>query len=489
MEVPGRHVKVVKSIIAAASLAIPAALLFWGGSLYFHSGEEAVETRLFAELETETPRHPDKVDRFDVAVGIGWAMGEPETAVESALAMAMKGMEDTPPDCIIIHPTAGSHTREILEKLRRLTGSSTRFFGGTSDARGIFAGPDFVTGSSRGYSDALPEIEQGYHALAMMVINTPLIRFGVGGARLEDHDSRQSTARAALEMAIADATKNACEKPAAILISPTIGMEPEALQVLEEAGLGDIPLIGGSAAGPDGQTIYHDAAVGSGVGFALIYTELPVGYAFEGGYEVLDKYSGVVTRTDGRKIVEIDGKPAFEVYDRWMNGEVSEFLESDHEQSEFRDFLSLHPLARLRKLPDGKTYTILSHPWAPNKSLITSGLTTTTDIKEGERVYLSYGTWEILLNRIGALPEKAIARAHSDQAVPVSFGLGYFCGGVLGTIPEENRKFIPRLISRSIGDAPYLGSVTWGEQGQLPGIGNQHCNLTVGFLVVGGPDQ
>jgi hypothetical protein len=64
--------------------------------------------------------------------------------------------------------------------------------------------------------------------------------------------------------------------------------------------------------------------------------------------------------------------------------------------------------------------------------------------------------------------------------------LGYFCAGVLGTIPENEREVIPTLINHANENAPFIGTISWGEQGQIPGVGNQHGNLTVGFLAIGG---
>jgi len=105
-------------------------------------------------------------------------------------------------------------------------------------------------------------------------------------------------------------------------------------------------------------------------------------------------------------------------------------------------------------------------------------------IKEGDIVHLSHGTWETLLNRIGNLPKKARANTASGSIKPI-FGMAYVCAGVMGTIPEEEREKITTLMNYENSNAHFLGTFTWGEQGLLPGVGNKHGNLLTGFLVIG----
>jgi hypothetical protein len=420
-----------------------------------------------------------------VEVGTGWGEGEPAEAVRKALGMALKGKANRNPDFMIIHPTAGSDCEKILQEVRNIVGTETRIYGGTSDARGVLSDGGYVAGAKGGYAAAAEGIEAGLHGLAVMTISSREIEFGVGSASVADHGSASEAAVAALGSAVKNAGKNEGRKPSFILITPTIGIEHQVLKGVEQAVGSDVILLGGTAGGPNGNAIGNDHAYSEGVSFALFYTDLPVGWVFEAGFDKQDEFSGVVTKMDGRRIVEIDNEPAYDVYDRWLGGEVTRLRLQGEETDTFRDFLSLHPLFRKFESPDGSTYSVFSHPWAPNKDLITNGLNTTTDIKVGERVYLSYGTWEALLNRIGSLPGSARESIALDENAPVSFAIGTICAGVLGVIPDEERKKFPVLINHANGKAPFIASITWGEQGVLPGVGFQHCNLTTSFLVIG----
>ena len=422
----------------------------------------------------------------NIEVGTGWGAGEPHEAIQKALDMALQGKKEKRPDFLIVHPTAGSDSEKILQKARQIVGNKTKIYGGTSDARGVLVDGGYITGAKVGYATTAEDFEAGLNRVVVMTISTGEIDFGVGSASLADYNSPREMAVAALHGAINNAGKEGSQKPSILFITPTIGLEHEVLKGLTEVVGSDVILLGGTAGGPDGRTIGNDHVYNKGVSLALFYTDLPVGWVFEAGFEKQDKYSGFVTKMDGRKILEIDNEPAYDVYDRWMEGEVTRrFLQEGGASGKFRDFLSLHPLFRKRQSPEGDTYTIFSHPWAPNKELITSGLNTTTDIKVGDRVYLSYGTWEILLNRIGNLPGIARKSIALPDKAPVAFAIGTICAGVMGVIPEEERGKFPVLINHANARAPFIASFTWGEQGSLPGIGFQHCNLTTSFLVIG----
>lgn len=473
---------VSKFITAVIMLTTVAAVAFF---YYFHVHKSNLAPQFVLKPNTSTQKEPPDHIHAGCEVGVGCAVGDPNDAAQAALAMALEGKKNKHPDLIILYPIAGSDCQMILKTIQRATGPHTKIFGGTSDISGAIAAKNFITGVTGFDHNGSKNNSKVRHGLSLMTITSPLIDFGVGGATASNHPSKTAMAMTALDRAMDNAGKEHTERPSAILMSPSLGMEQAGLDVLVKAGLGDIPLIGGTAAGLNGCTLYNQSAQSKGISFALIYTQLPLGWAFEGGYDVLDMHSGIVTKTNNTQILEIDGKPAFSVYDSWMNGQVSTSLKMGTQQQQFRQFLSLHPLARIRETTDGKTYTLLSHPWVPNKNPITMGLNSTTDIQVGDRLFLSYGTWEILLNRIANIPKKAIIKGNLNTHTPILFGLGYICTDVLSTIPEDNRNTIPTLISHSISGAPFIVSIPWGEQGQFPGIGNKQCNLTVGFLVIG----
>ena len=102
-----------------------------------------------------------------------------------------------------------------------------------------------------------------------------------------------------------------------------------------------------------------------------------------------------------------------------------------------------------------------------------------------ERIYLSHGTWETLVNRIGNLPRNAKINGGIDASQKPLFAIGFICGGVMGVIPETEREKLPILINYTNNNAPFIACFTWGEQGHFPGVGNKHGNLSTSFLIVG----
>jgi hypothetical protein len=116
-------------------------------------------------------------------------------------------------------------------------------------------------------------------------------------------------------------------------------------------------------------------------------------------------------------------------------------------------------------------------------------VSTSTKIKIGEKIYLSHGTWETLLNRIGNLPRNAIVDGEIGIRERPLFGIGFVCGGVMGVIPQTEREKMAFLMNYSNNNAPFITNFTWGEQGYFPGIGCKHGNLLTVFVAIGSAEK
>lgn len=416
-------------------------------------------------------------------VGTGWSGSEnPEEAAEEAVAMALENKQDKTPDLAIIFASSVSDLQVITLKVKELLGEEIRMYGGTSDSRGVMTNKGFVEVSDKGYEYGMKGRGRG---LVIMTVSSEDIVFGVGSADFAAYASAQEAAKAAVLGAIESAGKSEGEIPDVVLVTPTKPDEDDTLDGIEQVVGKDTPILGGSAGGPEFGVVGEDVVYEKGVSLAVIYTDLPVGWTFEGGFEVKDPHTGLVTKVDGRSILEIDNRPALDVYDDWLDGEVDR-LYAEHEDPRIvKNLLTLHPLYRKYTTETGQEYFLFSHPWPTDPTQEEKGVSTSTNIKVGDRVYLSHGTWEILINRIGNLPKNAKIRADisSDQR-PV-LGIGYICAGVMGTIPEKDREKMATLLNNENNDAPFIATFTWGEQGLLPGVGNKHGNLLTSFLVIG----
>jgi hypothetical protein len=89
----------------------------------------------------------------------------------------------------------------------------------------------FVKATDKGYESASME---GKRALAVMTVTSEDIVFGVSSASFPGYPSVQQASRAAILDAIESAGKSQDELPKVILAMPTLGLEEEALEGIEE---------------------------------------------------------------------------------------------------------------------------------------------------------------------------------------------------------------------------------------------------------------
>lgn len=467
----GKKTVLAITIVVAIAVGILLFFLFWGGEEEFHlvPKERAKVRGMSKAMGTE--------------VGTGWSTKEnPQEAIEEAVGMALEGKMSKKPDFAIIFASSGSDMGAILSKARALFGSGTKIYGGTSDSRAVMTDKGYVKATERGYE---PSTMEGKRGLAVMTITSEDILFGVGSAEFSAYPSIQEASKAAILNAIKSAGKSQDELPKVVLATSTYRAEEEVLEGIEEVVGKDTPVFGGTAGGPTFAVFGETMVYNEGVSLVAIYTDLPVGWTFEGGFDVTNPHAGIVTKVEGRAIVEINNRPALDVYDEWLDGKIRRLHEEIGKPDLIRDLLTLHPIYRKYTSPSGQDYFLFSHPWPRDSNMKDRAVMTSTKIKVGEKIHLSQGTWETLINRIGNLPRHA--KLHGDigiDAVPI-LGIGYICGGVMGVIPEMEREKLPLLINYANNDGPFIASFTWGECGHLPGIGSKHGNLLTGFLVIG----
>jgi len=462
-------------VVGVIAISLVIALIFLQGSLTSYRGEKPQ----FRLVPPERPAaEPEGVPGTEV--GAGWSRRqEADQALEEAAAMALKGKPATPPDFAIIFASSGSDLPGILAAARKLWGEKTKIFGGTSDSRAVLTNKGFIKAAAKAFEPQLHE-----RALALMTVTSRDIGFGVGAADFGAYATVREASQAALRRALKSAGRPPQDKPQAVLTTISHGDEDEALAGIEAEMGKSAPVLGGTASGPRFGILGENNVVPRGISLAVIYTRLPVGLAFEGGFDKMDTPGGVVTKVEGRAIVEINGKPALDLYDEWLGGQVRKLIEEVGDERKIRDFMVLHPFYRRYRSATGQDYLLFSHPWPKDKTLQEKSIMTSTNIQEGDEIYLSHGTWSRLLNRIGNLPVTAKVQGNIGLGRKSILGIGFICAGVMGIIPEEERPKMAYLINYHHNHAPFIANFTWGEQGHLPGVGNKHGNLLTSFLII-----
>ncbi len=401
-----------------------------------------------------------------VKIGYGWSIKDGvKEAVKEAISSVNSHLGKTRSDYALLFSTVGYDSEDVLKQVKKQFGSGVKIYGATS-CLGVMTKDGFHVG------------EVG--SLAIMAISSDKISFGVGGANLDQAASPRQAAKQAIIAAIKDAGKSEKDIPNLVLITAAPGKEEEILLGIADVIGKRVPVIGGSSADNTIEGFWrqyaNDQVYSNGLALTAIYTDLTLGIAFQSEYYRTIK-RGTVTRAEGRVIYEINGKPAAEVYNRWLGGKLSEVLKTG---GTILSRTTFYPLAKVIKGEGGETHYLSIHPLSfdlPAKSL-----TVFADMKTGDKIQLMRGNWEQLLNRTRRTSLQAL-RNGGLLAEDVGFGIFTFCAGTMLAIPREEMPKMPLLINNAIGGAPFIGTFTFGEQGYLAGVGNRHGNLVNSMIV------
>jgi hypothetical protein len=398
--------------------------------------------------------------------GVGWSLDPVvNKAFEDAAAHAIEP-EAGKPDITMVYYNAQHDPNEILAALRK---------------RGDKVGKIIGQTSHEGILDA-----SGYHTaktgvLGLMSMRSQNMRIGVGCASFDEMEPRQA-AKLALQRALEDGgDHSAGERPSMILLCVTLPHEEIVLEALAEVTDASVPLIGGTAAGSvnalgrkkisNWSIIANDRVIHHGVAMAVFHSDNPIAWSYGGGFRRTST-SGIATKCQGRLIVEIDGKPAADVYNEWLGGRVYEAMSRGEN---IIRFCGLYPLCRYQ----GGTNQFIC-AWPSEETQNSGSLRTGSRVREGEQIYLSEGNWNLLLNHFANVPRTAMHQITDFQSCS---GLFFYCGGALACLPPEAREQMSHLVNHSIGGWPWIGVFSWGEQGNIPGVGILHSNLSAGMIL------
>lgn len=252
------------------------------------------------------------------------------------------------------------------------------------------------------------------------------------------------------------------------------------------------PILGGSSAddevlgkwrqfGPHGP-------IDNGIAVAVMFTSGGISVAFEGGYEPTVNSgivtgvrpsdageTGIVTEAKGRQILSIDGKPAAHVYNEWLGGALGAKLENGG--SVLAD-TTLTPLGINPPGNNSFSHYLLIHPASINSD---GSLETFATITEGTRLVSMRGDRKRLINRAGRVTD--VANAPYRIGNDLAGGVVVYCGGCMMAVDDEMLEVVD-AVSKSFGDAPFLGCFTFGEQGPVQGA-NVHGNLMISAIAFG----
>ena len=310
------------------------------------------------------------------------------------------------------------------------------------------------------------------NGLAMMGVADAEGDFGTAFVVFEDDPSAAATE--ALMAAMGQAGRPG-ELPDLILTHSSPGSEEIVIDAIDKLTGGHAPIVGGSAADNDitgGWSMFaNDNSGATGVALAVLYSSEKISTAFQSGYEPTEK-TGKVTASEGRTLLEIDGRPAAVVYNEWTDGAIDDaFGNSDNN---VLGDTTMRPLGRQAGVIElhgtSVPYYTLIHP---ERVTDDKGLTLFADVEEGQTLIMMQGTTSSLVRRAGDVAMTAGAGSN-----PVHGGFVVYCAGCRLAVDGELSDVVDRL-NDTLSGQPFIGCFTFGEQGCLLGGENQHGNLMI----------
>jgi len=325
----------------------------------------------------------------------------------------------------------------------------------------------------------------GPQAIGLMLVHDDGGDYGAAAAPLGADAAR--TAETLLLQALAGCGCSG-ELPELIWVYQAPGREEAVIEGLRRVVGDRCAIVGGSSADNDVSGRWRQIGCGGpmsdGLALAVLLPSSPLGYAFRGGYEPAGP-SGVVTAIacepaaparSGREILRIDGQPAAEVYNRWIGGRIDQQL-ADGDGGTILLDTTLCPIATDTSPVEGMSHFLLIHPESvtPNHALRTF-----CNLDEGARIYAMKGDRQRLVDRAGRVAGQALGALPAGHAGAAG-ALVVYCGGCKLAVGEDIAH-VSEAVVRSLGDVPFIGCFTFGEQGQLIDR-NRHGNLMVSAVV------
>lgn len=293
-----------------------------------------------------------------------------------------------------------------------------------------------------------------------------------------DENTPEQAGRAAAMAALQNADRMG-EVPDLVLVCATPGFEEAVLSGIMSAVGADVPIFGGTAADNtvSGEWSVSDGTTfeGQGVVVSVLFPSTRVHFAYHNGYEP-SPHSGQVTRAEGRKLIEIDGRPAAEVYHAWTQGRIlPDALGSEHN---ILAEATMAPLGVETGVQDGVANYLLLHPAQLHAD---GAMGLFAEIPEGTVLTQMTGDRQALAERAGRVAAQAV---NVGGLTPSQIAGAYmiYCGGCLMAV-EDRVPTILQGVKAALPETPFQSAFTFGEQGQVRGGQNRHGNLMISCVV------
>jgi hypothetical protein len=433
------------------------------------------ELQLVAKEKAATPQK-------DAGAAVGWSNKDDYmVAVSEAVAAAKAKLGDKKPSFAYVVYISESNHEAIIDEIRKQIGPGIKIFGYTSNM--VITNDGIITAKK--------------FAVAVMLVADENIQIGMGTVDLAKAATPEEAGKSVLLAAIADAGKTLVEKPQLILYMGTSkrGEENQVMDGMAQVVGKEVPVVGGNSKDFSAKVINNwrqfteKESFSTGLIVAAIYTQKRIGWGFEATFKLTDK-KGVVTKSDGFRIARIDNRPALDVYDEWVGGEFYKKLNagefnSNEETVDFnlvKNFTLLNPIAKIVKGPGGEIGHFATSPIPDAQDIANKTISVYAQISTGDEISLYSGSWQVAMNRVEKIPQDAMLRSGLKKGEG-TFAVMAFCNGLKTILPEEELAKVGAITDDILG-VPFIGAITAGEQGPIPGIKNVNANIVESVVLI-----
>lgn len=391
-----------------------------------------------------------------IGVGFGWSRDpDARKAGAEAAQTALQGCGGEA-NVAFVYTTVDYDLQELVAGVTSQTGIAPVH--GSTSFTGILA-PDGYLAAEKG-------------VVGVLAMATPYIEFGLGYSEIGADAVAAGRAAAKMAMAAPDVPGG---MPEAVWLSATLGHEEALIRGISEVMGEDVPILGGTAADNSlegkWRVFANQTVMSNGVVLTAMFSHLPMGYAYGGGYRATDK-KAIATKASGRTLYQLNGRPALEIYADWIGSS-----REDLQGSAVMGASTLHPIAVYNA--EAHFYGV-KHPVGAARD---SSITLAAEIKEGDEVTLMEASADDLVAAVPTVLEQAMDMANLERE-DVAALLLIHCGGRRAALGDRITE-IPPQIRKMVGDAPFISCMTFGEQGVLETGRNMHCDLLLSALVIG----
>ena len=215
------------------------------------------------------------------------------------------------------------------------------------------------------------------------------------------------------------------------------------------------------------------SVVPGGIVLSVLYPEAEVLHAFHSGYEPTALH-GTVTRSDGRVVAEINGRPAAEVYNEWTDGAMTPHLAG----ANILGASTMYPLAVEVGRVNGVPYHRLIHPETIHAD---GAMSLFAEAEQGTQLMLMRGEESSLLTRAGRVARAAMA-LDDGGLDDLAGGFVVYCAGCMLSVQPKMAQ-VHQSLTDVLPDVPFMGQFSFGEQGTFPNGEACHGNLMISTVL------